>query len=123
MELSVEDPEIGLVKFYLKQWGLNGVPGITFEEVKTKPCKPADFDENSQFYPLSQFSQDDFDTYSKKMKCVDQDSTNIFGSYNTDKASNLMIVFEKCNKTETVCKDDEIIDEWLEFKYIVTLEN
>ena len=58
------------------------------------------------------------------MKCIDEkQSTEIFGSYNTDKASNLMIVFEKCDNTERTCASDEIIDEWLEFKYIVILEN
>ena len=32
------------------------------------------------------------------MKCLDEEGTEIFGNYNTDKASNLMIVFEKCDE-------------------------
>ena len=32
------------------------------------------------------------------MKCLDEEGTEIFGSYNTDKASNLMIVFETCDE-------------------------
>ena len=67
-------------------------------------------------------------TYSQKMKCFDNGDagdTDIYGSYNTDKASNLMIVFEKCNKNKEnqTCKPDNVIDEWLEFKYLVVLEN
>ena len=50
------------------------------------------------------------------MMCLDeQEGTEIFGSYNTDKASNLMIVFEKCNSeaAAVTCQDDEAIDKWL----------
>ena len=58
------------------------------------------------------------------MKCIDEEySTDLFGGYNTDKGSNLMVVFEKCDKTKSVCKDDDIIDSWLINKYIVALEN
>ena len=56
----------------------------------------------------------DLKSYSAKMKCLaDNDSTEIFGSYNTDKASNFMIVFEKCNKKERKCKSDNKIKLWL----------
>ena len=58
------------------------------------------------------------------MKCLhNEEKTEITGSYNADIASNLMIVFEKCNSTVSTCKSDEEINEWLEFKYIITLEN
>ena len=58
------------------------------------------------------------------MKCIDEkQQTDIFGSYNTDKASNLMIVFERCNKKINDCKEDKDIDDWLKYKYIVSLEN
>ena len=35
---SIEDPEIGEIKFYLKQWGVDGAPGINFIPVSTRPC-------------------------------------------------------------------------------------
>ena len=59
------------------------------------------------------------------MKCIDKEaSIEIFGSYKTDKSSNLMIVFEKCDPAlRSTCKDETEIQEWLLFKYIVTLEN
>lgn len=47
------------------------------------------------------------------MKCIDEEyATDFFGGYNTDKGSNLMVVFEKCDKTKSksVCKDDDIIE-------------
>ena len=34
-----------------------------------------------------------------------------------------MIVFEKCDKTERTCASDAVINEWLEFKYILILDN
>ena len=34
-----------------------------------------------------------------------------------------MIVFEKCNRTERVCKSETDIKKWMEFKYIITVEN
>ena len=41
---AIEDPEIGEVKFYLKQWGIDDdSPGISFKEVKTRPCEDKDF--------------------------------------------------------------------------------
>ena len=58
------------------------------------------------------------------MKCVDEGAeTEIFGSYNTDRASNLMIVFERCNTSLRTCKADDVIEKWLEFNYLVLLEN
>ncbi len=59
----IEDPSIGTVKFYLKQWGLDGNPGITFAEVTTRPCKITDFnlkdvddEADSIFYPVNPVS-------------------------------------------------------------------
>ena len=60
------------------------------------------------------------------MKCIDEQDQDyaIQGSYNTDKASNLMVVFERCDKLGPIpCQSDQAISEWLEYKYIVTLEN
>ena len=105
---SIEDPEIGVVKFYLKQWGLDDSPGITFKEVKTRQCTYQDFNwgrffdgsSNTKFFPVNEVSVRDLKTFSSKMKCLDDESTRIFGSYNTDKASNLMVVFEKCDSSK-----------------------
>ena len=34
-----------------------------------------------------------------------------------------MVVFELCNKAERTCKDDDAIKKWMEFKYILTVDN
>ena len=33
---SIEDPEIGTVKFYLKQWGVDGKQGVNFLELASR---------------------------------------------------------------------------------------
>ena len=127
---EIEDPEIGEVKFYLKQWGIDDdSPSISFKEVKSRPCEEKDFnpgtrllseseseaESESSFFPVDLFSLKDMNNYSSKMKCLDStNSTEIFGSYNTDKASNFMIVFEKCNREERKCKSENKIKLWLE---------
>ena len=50
------------------------------------------------------------------------------GNFNTYKADNLMVVFEKCNPDDHLedpefCKSDEEIIEWFDGKYILSLEN
>ncbi len=57
------------------------------------------------------------------MKCIDEVDTTIFGNYNSDKASNMMIVFDRCDRTLRTCKSETMIDAWLEFNYIVALEH
>ena len=34
-----------------------------------------------------------------------------------------MVVFEKCNRTVTTCKDDTAIHDWMDEKYIIHVEN
>ena len=92
--------------------------------MKTRPCKPEDInwgtdpDTKSKFFPVNPVSIPDLKVYSQKMKCIDEDELEILGNYNTDKASNLMIVFEFCDKEVRTCASDETIAKWLEFKYI-----
>lgn len=71
-------------------------------------------------------SSRDLHIYSKKLKCLDITEIALQGSYNTDRGNNLMIVFERCrsdNKLGVKCKREADIDDWLQNKYIVTLEN
>ena len=56
------------------------------------------------------------------MKCVDEDF-QIYGEYNTNIASNLMIVFETCDPEKRDCADPETIKEWIKFKYLIISEN
>ena len=94
----IEDPTIGSIKLYVKQWGLQDNPGIFFAPVKTRPCRITDFefenqedgqgDSESLFYTVNSVSERDLKTYWRKMKCIDELSEDyvIQGSYNTDKA-------------------------------------
>ena len=103
--------------------------GLEFIEIKTKPCKPEDFnwgtdlDTKSKFFPVNPVSLKDLQTYSPKMKCIDEKDIEIMGNFDSDKASNLMIVFELCDKNKRSCASDEAIAKWLEFRYIYVLEN
>ena len=42
--VSIEDPEIGTLKMYLKSWGVYGA-GITFREVNTTLCTKDHFND------------------------------------------------------------------------------
>ena len=57
------------------------------------------------------------------MKCITDDSTQIYGNYDTYTAQNLMVVFELCDPNKTLCKREEEIKAWIESKYILTLTN
>ena len=53
---------------------------------------------------------------------MDED-IQITGSYETEHGGNLMIVFERCDPEKTTCKSETEIDEWLQYRWIVVLEN
>ena len=66
-------------------------------------------------YPTNPLSEKDLQIYGPKLKCLDlehpdaPESLEIFGNFNTEKASNLMIVFERCDirVEESECAGDE----------------
>ena len=65
-------------------------------------------------------------TYAKKMKCLkDLGEYTAFGNYDTPKAENLMIVFEKCDPkvSKITCKTNEEIDQWMFSKFFVLFTN
>ena len=54
----------------------------------------------------------------------------MFGNYKTQAANNIMVVFEKCDPSKKTkqgqpqkCKDETEIQKWLQFKYIITVDN
>ena len=40
---SIEDEEIGTLKFYQKAWNVERNEGLSFKELKTRPCQTIDF--------------------------------------------------------------------------------
>ena len=56
------------------------------------------------------------------MKCIDEDF-ELYGDFDTNIATNLMVVFDRCDPKERTCASDEDIDEWMKFKYMLLVEN
>lgn len=124
---NIEDPSIGTVEFYIKSWLADGSP-LDFHKLKTRPCKKEEFSfpddkvkRDTPFYPVHENSES-LKSYIPKMKCIDEDYS-LYGDFNTNVASTLMIVFEKCDPANTICADEKVINEWMEFKYIILAEN
>ena len=83
-------------------------------------CDPeTDFDNSNSQAKMAKInarSEKDLQVYGSKMKCVDQDQIlEIYGSFDTHKASNLMIVFEMCDREApgNQCKTKDEIESWL----------
>ena len=102
----IEDPSYGTLVFKKKQWNYQDEPFVEFgfADLKSRPCTESDFnwgdgresDKESLFYPIASFNKNDLKIYSGKMKCLDED-VDIFGNFDQQVASNLMVIFEKCN--------------------------
>ena len=108
---SLEDPEIGTLKFYIKSWDVfdpetNGE--LSFTEVKTRPCQANDFKNqynlDTKFYSMHSSTQRVFDLYGDAVKCIDEESLSINGFYDASVTANLMIVFELCDSKVRLCK-------------------
>ena len=121
---------IGALKFYHKYWPGDNV--IDWREIRTRECTWDDFNSSqrpnsdAKFFKTQQ-TAGYLETYAQNMRCVeDQNELYTHGNYNTPNAGNFMIVFEKCDETKTPeikCANDTVINEWMVFKYIITLEN
>ena len=56
------------------------------------------------------------------MKCIDEPYT-ISGHYDSKTASNLMVVYEKCNPEKRKCKSKEFIEKAIEGSYMLLVDN
>ena len=68
----------------------------------------------------------DLNNYGRRLKCPENKSDlEVMGNFDSSAAANVMVVLEKCdNKTSTItCKSNAEIDAFLEFKYILLLQN
>ena len=127
----IEDPEVGIIKMYLKKWDVYDEErqGVTFEEVALRPCQENDFDlgngaSDSLFYDTNPSSKQDLANNWRKLKCIrDPQQLSLYGNYDTELAANLIIVFELCDPKLRKCKTEDQIRNWMESKYIITLEN
>ena len=66
---SIEDPEVGTVKMYLKSWNMKEDSGVQFEEVSTSFCEKEEFNDidgsnkESKFFPPTSDSVTQIDLY------------------------------------------------------------
>ena len=65
------------------------------------------------FYPMSDSAKTIVNDDWYSLKCIDDDF-EISGNFNSDTASNLMVVFEICDSSKQTCKDEKIINEFLQ---------
>ena len=116
--LRVEDPEIGQMKFMIKSWQ-KANEAVKFTELTQRACNAGDFvtagdlGQNAYgFYPMSDSAKTIVNDDSYNLKCI-VDDFDIAGNFNSDTASNLMVVFEICDSSQQTCKDEKAINEYL----------
>ena len=112
----IEDPEVGTIKLIYKKWDVVGDKDVMeFIEIPTRPCLKEDFEGNeSIFYPAKETSVADMHLHWKQLKCVDKETElSMFGRYDTQAGQNIMVVFEKCDRTKRTCKTDTDIHDWM----------
>ena len=115
-ENLLEDPEVGKLKFVMKTWkSSTSMP--EFIELEQRPCTDEDFDTDSRgsrrsrygFYPMGEDTKGNIESVKGSLKCIDEPYL-IQGHFNSQTASNLMIVYEICDpKKQDKCKSDEVI--------------
>ena len=100
-----------------------------FTEIKTRPCKDSDLNDLdnsnslSNFYPINKYSELNQQFYGLKLKCIDNEELSVYGNYDSGAAQNLMVVFERCDPAKRVCKSETEFQNWLSYKFLITLEN
>ena len=99
---DITKPEIGLLKFYIKEWGTDGSAEVKWKELKSRNCEPDDFEADEStgvsrygFYPLNSRTEY-WTTYRSNFQCIDE-PYDVYGNWNTNTGGNLMIVFERCD--------------------------
>ena len=131
-DFQIEDPQIATLKMYMKVWNASD-PDVSFgfHEIPSRFCTKGELNidgknETSDFYPHSEVTRKDVETYAARLKCFEDPSkVNIAGNFDSQAAYNMMVVLEKCdNKTSNnSCKSPEAIDDWLTWKYILLVQN
>ena len=60
-----------------------------------------------------------------KEQGIEPSELEIQGAFDSQKSRWLHLKFEKCDRSEfeNTCESDEVISEWLKYKYLVVLEN
>lgn len=99
-DLSLNE-RIGAVKFYLKRWTDALGRNFEFLPLRQRACTQEDFNQEDArefggFYPLREKFKG-YEYLESKMECLDE-NYELYGDFDSFAASNLMIVFEICDK-------------------------
>ena len=127
LNMEDEDPEVGQIKFVIKNW--ENPNQMNFREVKTRSCQPEDITipegetrNEYGFYPFESDTAGNLESVKDRMVCTDE-PYEIKGHYDSYTTANLMVVYEICNPEKRICKSREQIEKYLEFTYILLVEN
>ena len=79
----IEDPEIGILNFYLKVWDSedDSIP-FDFIKVESELCTDKSFNDREKFYPVTKGSEQELSFYSPQMKCP-KERQDIWGTIDT----------------------------------------
>ena len=69
---------------------------------------------------------EDVTAYTGRFKCLDEPEKLVLrGNYDSQIASNLMVVFDKCNNatSKVTCKSEEEIHDYMKYKYLMSVVN
>lgn len=134
------DETFGTLGAYLKIWGEKDTSGrikpTYFKKLETRPCTKEDINLNGEgdndnflfFAPSEEFNADANRFYSK-LNCLINDDAELQGDYNSARATQLVIRYEICVDEpstpiiERKCKDYDDIKQWLNRKFLLTMEN
>ena len=128
------DESYGTVNAYIKTWGevdSEGTPKPTyFKKLTTEPCREEDInfnnDENQdsyKFYSPHKEFEGDTKRFYKVLQCLKNDDAEAMGNYNSSKGKQLVLTFEVCRDKPGICKDEDVIMQWLKRKFFLILEN
>ena len=84
----IEDPEIGQIRYYLKQYDTDLENyTVNFIPLKTRLCEQSDLDKDgSPYYPIREADQSQLDAYFVgKMNCLEKaEDMQLWGNYDTN---------------------------------------
>lgn len=134
------DETFGNIGAYLKIWGEKDESGnikpTYFKRLETRKCTADDInfegkgeDEDFLFFQPSEESEADANRFYNVLNCLVNDDAELQGDYNSARATQLVIRFEICVDApntpilERKCKDKDDIMNWMNRKFLLTLEN
>ena len=73
------------------------------------PVKGGQTQSNYGFFKSSEVTERVLTTYMDSLYCIDE-PYEMFGDYESETASNLIVVYEKCDPERRKCKSPEVIE-------------